>query len=104
LPAANTRILAACDFHRAGFATRDQVGDGDRGDGRGRRAADRQQLPCLPDQLGHANPALHRKRDLTTACRYAATAWGVSGRQFQGMRSSIRLIGRSAMRAMTSAS
>ena len=34
-----------------------------------------------------------RKRDLTTACRYAATACGASRCHFHGSRSSIRLIG-----------
>ena len=38
-------------------------------------------------------PSMIGKRDLTTACRYAATAWGVSDRHFHGRRSSIRLIG-----------
>lgn len=36
---------------------------------------------------------IDRKRDLTIACRYAATAWDVSGRHFHGRRSSNRLIG-----------
>ncbi|MBM3625991.1 MAG: hypothetical protein FJX16_11870 [Alphaproteobacteria bacterium] len=46
---------------------------------------------ALRDQLSIRE--ISRKRDRTTACCYAATSCDISGRHFQGRRSSIWLIG-----------